>query len=226
MPEQPIARFYGAFVGEIRAFGFGGDTVPVWIWNGTGLVQATLQDLGWIAAEGQSLDDEQFPELARMYKRPAPPNSTSSVWGSVDLRHDFNLPDLRGMFLRGSIRTPPPGTYPAGEPDDAYYPRTAPRPDMAVPPGHHGATGVDVGSYQPDEVGPHNHQSHRAKYSEVGQFERTTGFAERDYGGDATFGGPVSTMNSVYPETRPRNVHVMYCVWTGRVVTGAELTPS
>jgi hypothetical protein len=49
-------------VGEIRAFGFGGDTQKVTIWNGTELIQASLQDLGWIAAEGQSLDDGDFPE--------------------------------------------------------------------------------------------------------------------------------------------------------------------
>jgi hypothetical protein len=214
-------------VGEIRAFGFGGDTQKVTIWNGTELIQASLQDLGWIAAEGQSLDDGDFPELAALFKSPAPPNSKTSVWGSVDLKHDFNLPDLRGMFLRGYIRTPPPGTYPAGEPNDQYYPRTAPRPDMPTPPGDQGSNGPGVGSYQADEVGPHNHQSHRAKYSEIcvsPSCEHYTGLTEHDWGWDGLQGGPTNTMSSVYPETRPRNVHVMYCVWTGRVATGARIS--
>ena len=219
--QQPIAKFQGAIVGEIRAFAFGDDKTVAWRYDGTNLVKASLRDLGWISTEGQSLDDGQFPELAALLKSPPPPNSTKSLWGALDVKHDFSLPDLRGMFLRGYAPTNPVPPNPAGETLDQ---RQQPRPDISGAGSDQGQTDPSgVGSFQPQEIQTHRHSTGDFSYRQdhsggaIGGWENTPGVTGYTQGVvDANVG----------PETRPKNAHVMYCLWTGRVVTGANINPA
>ena len=219
-PVLPYAKYQGAVIGEVRAFSFGADKTKTWIWNGSNLVNVTLQELGWISAEGQSLDDGEFPELACILKSPPPPNSTSSIWGSLDLSHDFSLPDLRGMFLRGFQPSDPAPPNPAGEALD----RQQPRPDITASGSSQGQTDPRaVGSFQFQQLQNHRHSTGSFSYAQdhsggaIGGWENTpgkTGYTE----------GVVDANSGV--ETRPKNVHVMYCIWTGHNVTNAHITPA
>lgn len=223
MAAQPPAHFQGAIVGEIRIFSFGSDTEPTAIWDGTALVVKSLRALGWISCEGQGLDDDQFPELANLYKSPAPPTSTQSIWGSSDVQKDFSIPDLRGMFLRGFMPSVPVPPNPAGEPADPINDvRIPPRPDYTGPGSNTGtATPQGVGSFQRCAIESHDHT--------IGDYVNTGQFAAGGFFGFwAQPGHPYFTQGTyssgVSTETRPANVHVMYCVWTGRVVIGANVT--
>lgn len=217
----PRAKYQGAVIGEIRAFSIKDDKTKTWLWNGTTMVNLTLQQLGWISAEGQSLDDGEFPELACVFKSPAPPNSTSTLWGSLDLKHDFSIPDLRGMFLRGYQPTDPTPPNPSGESLDH---RQQPRPDITAAGSDQGQTDPrGVGSLQTQELQNHRHSTGYFSYAQdhsggsIGGWENTPGTKGYTEGVvDANAGD----------ETRPKNVHIMYCIWTGHDVSQAHITTS
>ena len=227
---QPVAQFQGAIVGEIRPFAFGGDETVVAFVNGGQLVSGTLRDFGWIECRGQSLNDADFPELAGLLKKvplavDSPPRAdqiVSSIWGALDLKHNFLIPDLRGLFLRGSMPSPPVSPDPAGEPGDG---RGAPRPDMVAAGSDPGTkVGTEVGSFQADAVGRHRHELPTngggrscCSAQTMGSVPVLSNKLMSDDGRDSTTDAPLGA------ETRPRNVHVMYCIWTGRKVTGAAI---
>jgi hypothetical protein len=84
---------------------------------------------GWMICDGRTADSRQFPALF---------NTIGTSWGDgtedQDAATDFNLPDLRGMFLRGI------DTSSSIDPDaGTRYARKA-----------GGATGPRVGSFQED----------------------------------------------------------------------------
>jgi hypothetical protein len=109
-------------------------------------------------------------------------------WGVGDGSTTFNLPDLRGRFMRGVDGG-------AGNDPDAAG-RTAL---------NGGATGDNVGSYQNDDVGPHDHP---ISVSLIDSSSGTDGGS-----GSGTWGisSPNTDFNSGL-ETRPKNANVNYII--------------
>lgn len=102
----------------------------------------------------------------------------------------FNLPDLRGLFIRGQ--------------DDGAGRDPAAATRTALLSG--GATGDNVGSYQPDAVEDH---SHTVELNNVGSIGGLAGFINyrpgplEDFTFDVTSGGS---------DTRPKNVYETFIV--------------
>jgi len=101
-------------VGSVLAFG--GDTPPS----------------GWLPCDGSPVGRGQYPALFA---------AIGVHWGAGDSITTFNLPDLRGRFLRGQDH---------GSGHD---------PDVAtrVASGTAGSAGDSVGSFEADAVKPHTH---------------------------------------------------------------------
>ncbi|QNL21666.1 tail fiber protein [Hyphobacterium sp. CCMP332] len=87
---------------------------------------------GWLVCHGQAIDRSTYPDLF---------NTLGVIWGGGNGTTTFNVPDLRGRFLRGK-------DFGSGNDPDAST-RTSLFPL--------GSTGDNVGSYQNDEFLNHNH---------------------------------------------------------------------
>jgi microcystin-dependent protein len=141
-------------------------------------------------------------------------------YGSSDGKTTFNLPDFRGLFLRGVNH----GNY-AGQPvplggDSEATQRGVPRPEIQ-PPGTTGQNGDNVGSLQPDkaQVSPHEHGSVLA-YTDA--YERSPGSsAGEGYLWGSSYSRSTSgiTGGATAWETRPRNAAVMFLIFVGRDAT-------
>lgn len=83
---------------------------------------------GWMLCDGSEVSRSEF---ANLY------NAVGVCWGIGDGSTTFNLPDLRGLFLRGVSGN-------SGNDADAY--------DRIVLNGNGGNTGNQVGSYQSDAI--------------------------------------------------------------------------
>lgn len=130
---------------------------------------------GYLICDGRSVTVAAYPELYA---------AIGNNWGGDGT--NFNLPDLRGQFLRGQD-----GGV-GVDPDRAS--RTAKSTG--------GNTGDAVGSYQTDIFGSHTHTTGVANQSSV-----STGGAwtTKGLGGDQTGGAGGS-------ETRPKNAYVLYVI--------------
>ena len=110
----------------------------------------------------------------------------STNWGAGDGSSTFNLPDLRGRFLRGV------DSGSGNDPDASSR--------FSINSG--GNTGDNVGSYQNDEFKSHSHQI---------PMHNDGGNAGLRYQG----GSPTSNINSQSEggnETRPKNAGVKYII--------------
>lgn len=92
-----------------------------------------LHSQGWLACDGREVSRGTYKELFEVI---------GTYWGSGDGRDTFNLPDLRGRFLRGVDGG-------AGRDPNAIDRK-------ACNPG--GNTGDKVGTIQDDELGRHRHK--------------------------------------------------------------------
>lgn len=165
---------------------------------------------GWLVCDGTQLDgtDPKFEQLF---------NVIGNTWGGSGTA--FHVPDLRGYFLRGVDG----GT--------GVDPNAASRTALVAG----GATGDNVGSYQTDAAGPHNHAfsgttnttgSHSHSLPEAAM-NFSGGASSSSYnGGDGegraingtnsagnhshTFSG--TTDNNAGVETRPKNAYVLYII--------------
>lgn len=145
-------------VGEIKMFAF--ETPPI----------------GWFECDGSAKSRTTYAELfARI----------GITHGQGDGSTTFNVPNYRGLFLRGWDNAS--GT----DPDAAS--RTA----MATG----GVTGDNVGSIQADMNKAHIHQ--------LRALQNASGTGAFD--GDAA-GTDIATSSSGGNESRPRNANVMYCI--------------
>jgi microcystin-dependent protein len=137
---------------------------------------------GWLLCDGRPVVRAVFHRLFE---------AIDTFWGHGDGSSTFNLPDLRGYFLRGVDSTP------SADRDPEYASRTALKPG--------GNTGRNVGSYQPDELRLHSHPLNVYTYPAGG-----TG------GGDIIRASPTSDQRMALPaggsETRPKNVYVNYII--------------
>jgi microcystin-dependent protein len=139
---------------------------------------------GWLMCDGTAYPTNQYPALFAVI------GSSSGASGTM-----FNVPDCRGLFLRGTDN------------GRGLDPDTASR--TAVYTGEN--TGDAVGSYQADQFRSHNHEV--TAYN-GGSF--TFGYGSTDpnaatYGGSGNY--PMSLTSSAGGnETRPVNVYVNYII--------------
>jgi len=87
---------------------------------------------GWLLCDGSAVNRSAYGALF---------TAIGTGWGAGDGATTFNLPDLRGLFLRG--------VDPSAAHDPDANSRTASNPG--------GNTGAAVGTFEADEFGSHNH---------------------------------------------------------------------
>jgi microcystin-dependent protein len=109
-------KFAGGIVRPGTLMAYVGDTAPD----------------GWLLCHGASVSQSTYPDLFAVI---------GTAWGQTGDAGTFNLPDMRGLFLRGRNRSS------GGDPGAGS--RTALQTG--------GATADNVGSYQADEVKQHTH---------------------------------------------------------------------
>ena len=160
---------------------------------------------GWMLCDGRPLDRTK-PAYAALF------SGIGSSWGG-DGVNLFNLPDLRGRFLRGVDNG-------AGRDPD----RTG--RGESNPGGH---TGDNVGSIQKDETGRHSHaaesqstaSSHHhntrtpgGDHGSSGQSGHDQGLKNEDSGENSSF--TITTTTTVKDaggnETRPKNAYVVWLI--------------
>ena len=138
---------------------------------------------GWLQANGDLVSRSTYSALF---------SAIGTTYGSGDGSTTFNLPDLRGYFLRGS------GTNIDGT-----------------------ASG-NFGSRQSDDVKPHTHQFSLSIQSLVLSVQaafgtRSTGGSQAVSDINVSTGSPsvsASISSNIGVETRPKNIAMMYCIKT------------
>ncbi len=133
---------------------------------------------GWFECDGQELDRVVYADLFAVI---------GTTYGDGDGVNTFNLPDLRGEFLRGFDNG-------AGNDPDAGS-----RTDRGD-----GTTGDNVGTKQADEFGSHNHSFEYQQLDETGTNNPVSNIQGT---GNTEF-----TTSEGGSETRPRNVYMMFII--------------
>jgi len=133
---------------------------------------------GWLLCDGSAVSRSDYAALYDVI---------GTSWGFGNNSTTFNLPDMRGVFLRGVSGN-------SGKDEDA---------DTRVPLKDGGIGGNNVGSYQQDELKSHTH-TYATKVHSMPQ----SGSATQCWSGDAT----AETSATGGNETRPKNVYVNYII--------------
>jgi len=143
--------------------------------------------VNWLPCDGASLLRSEYPELF---------NVIGTKFGTADGEH-FNVPDLRGLFLRGHDNS-------AGNDGDSGS-----RTTLCTG----GCTGDNVGSYQADGFRCHTHSVNYAQRNiqndaNSDEYIPTTNFGNENYGQQDTLpAGNLSTS-----ESRPANKCTIWLV--------------
>lgn len=148
---------------------------------------------GWMLCDGRSVSRSDF---ANLY------NAIGVAWGTGNGTTTFNIPDMRGMFLRGVA-----GSDTTGDPDA----------NLRLANANGGNSGNSVGSYQGDGIrnivatfnGPEGDVSFSGavyRYSYGGHGTSRSDWDNTIYGFDASRVVPVGSDN------RPKNVAVNYII--------------
>jgi hypothetical protein len=171
----PVAVTDGSYPGEIRAFA--GEACPS----------------NWLPADGRELQVAAHASLNA---------AIGDLWGSTNVS-SFQLPDLRGEFLRGWNHN-----RDNGDPSSR---------ERIIPPGApiDASRGSDqVGTSQRDQFLRHQHTTDlTARWGD--KYADTIGFSA-DNGEHPHGGFSLPTTPTGGAETRPRNVYVLYCIRDGR----------
>jgi phage-related tail fiber protein len=128
---------------------------------------------GWLGADGTAVSRSTYAALFA---------AISTLYGAGDGSTTFNLPDLRGYFVRG-----------AGSNGDTI-------------------TSGSFGAKQADSVGPHIHpntvmQGDLGLGSGGYRYDNYQDSGDREF--KANFGSPANTGTT---ETRPVNIAMLYCI--------------
>lgn len=177
-----------AIVGEIRAFA--GETKPS----------------GWMECAGQSLEISKYKPLHE---------AIGGHWGSSDSEH-FNVPDLRGMFLRGwndGKSENDPNLSPEAKSTQWLDDGAGKRLVLL----RNGISGDHVGSYQADRVGPHSHwvaNGMSIPSSNNGYLEYTS---NPDYAAHSHYTDSAKEVKDglLNQETAPKNASVLFAIYVG-----------
>lgn len=175
-PNPPIGTVV-AFAGEVRDTGRIVEVVP-----------------GWLLCNGAQVRSGQFPDLFRAIRAAHGNGSDDNVPAT-----DFNLPDLRGLFLRG-----------------VNGPRSTPfeDPDAGTRTANHsgGNSGNLVGSVQPQQVVGHTHAFTERRLEAEGGSGFEGGGTSSNSGQGGGFPRTVTTTSSGGSETRPKNAYVHWII--------------
>jgi microcystin-dependent protein len=140
---------------------------------------ATNVPTGWLECDGSAVSRTTYSNLFAAVSTAHGPGNSSTT---------FNIPDLRGLFIRGwdhgASRDPDSGTR-------AY-----------VVAG--GATGDSVGSQQDELIETHQHSYNIPD----GDGDNSSGLND----GDDRDGNVSTTSGTLDNETRPMNLYLMYCI--------------
>ena len=152
---------------------------------------------GWLECNGAAVSRSTYADLFALI---------SDDYGNGDGSSTFNLPDLRGQFIRG---------FANGQTTD---PDRASRTDRGD-----GTTGDAVGTKQDHAVEEHSHRTPATSGYNTNT-SNTTYYSKGGTGYSSTLahGGPIwQNANSSNPnikvssnETRPKNVSMLYCIKT------------
>ena len=137
---------------------------------------------GWLPCDGRAVSRTTYANLFTVFGTKHGPGDGSTT---------FNLPDTRGLFLRGVDLT---SQGQAGvDPDHASRTRPA------------GASGtVEIaGSTQTDKVGPHQHEIPTNAGGSGNSIQKS---------GDSDGHGGISVYSNGTNETRPKNISALYIV--------------
>lgn len=144
---------------------------------------------GWLLCDGSAVATTQYGKLYQ---------AIGSAYGSSD--GYFNLPDLRGVFLRGIDTT--------GVVDPDYQQRSSPVANENT------TVGAVVGSRQADQVRNHQHNwnDYFARITHNGN-DVTVQVASGEGNQQPT--QPTTNTDGGGNETRPYNVYVYYLIYAG-----------
>ncbi len=141
---------------------------------------------GWLLCDGQEVSRSEYAALYKII---------GSIWGNGNNSSTFNLPDMRGVFLRGVSGT--------SNNDTNADSRTSLKLG--------GNSGNKVGSYQNDEIKSHKHGLTAAITVAVGGSTTSPGgFQPAD--GFSSNNRPNAISETGGSETRPKNVYVHYII--------------
>lgn len=145
---------------------------------------------GWLVCDGTAVSRSVY---AALYA------AIATVYGVGNGSTTFNLPDLRGEFVRG---------FDDGAGND---PDAATRTDSGG-----GITGDNIGTKQAGDVGAHDHKIELATLPRSLDWARPAGggtsFEPQYEGNLSTTRDGLTNENTGTNETRPRNVAMLYCI--------------
>lgn len=175
----------------------------------------SLENSGWLVCDGKAYSNEKYPLLAL--------SISTDFGGFRGPRGKFNVPDLRGRFLRGRSA------------DSGHDPDADKR--KAINPG--GRTGNSIGSLQLSATA---RPKKRFNFESNGEHSHTIGnvpqgsnayalagshYALANSGGvaSASSGVHVHSLENWDHESRPTNLYVNYLINTGTGSSNTEITP-
>ncbi len=176
--------------GTVRATAFQGDASQLSNVIPPGCIMAymgTAAPSGWLLCDGAEVGRSQYSALFA---------AIGTASGSGNGSSTFNLPDLRGMFLRGVDSS-------AGRDPDSSS-RTAAKPG--------GNTGNAVGSTQADESKSHQHMTSGYHPPSPWGSEANSGGSMATYTGAGAHPSGALTKPVGGAETRPKNAYVNYII--------------
>ena len=187
----PYAKVAGSLVGgsAIPAgtiVAFGGDTTKI--------------PDGWLLCNGRTCDNTD-PKYIALF------NAIQYNWGTTNNANLFNIPDFRGLFLRGAA------IGSSRDPDRATR--------ILLRTG--GSVGDKVGSYQGDGIKAHKHDFQFRDYYYAESSCTEPGYSNIKGSGNTDFNNAPCYINhggitndnsnsSLITETRPKNVYVNYII--------------
>lgn len=150
--------------------------------------EADLKDKGWLPCDGRAVSRSEFGPLWKVLQK---------TWGEGDGGSTFNLPDLRGVFLRG---VDPKGL---NDPDAKNRVASLQKGKEVV--------GSIVGSYQADALVKHDHPLPRPIFVHARSFkgEEDQDKPLKDSRGNLFMDHTGDTGGA---ETRPKNAYVFYII--------------
>ena len=158
----------------------------------TAYMSATAPPDGWLECDGRALSSSEYPDLYSVIEQMYGDGSSDD-----DFSTDFNLPDLRGYFLRGWDHNL------VGEDE-----RQAVDPDRI-----NAESGI--GTKQEDTFQEHQHK-YVDKYQKDYTFKRgiysNAEVAHRHEKSDTKYTSGFSGGSRTSSETRPKNISVMYII--------------